>query len=47
MDIGKPKRTYTVEPLKDPIPREQPEKIPEPAPPEPGRRAPAPGPTRV
>jgi len=24
MDIGKPKRTYTVEPLSDPLPRETP-----------------------
>jgi hypothetical protein len=32
MDIGKPKRTYTVEPVEDPIPREEPEKVTEPVP---------------
>ena len=30
MDIGPPKRTYTVEPLDDPVPRELPEAPPEP-----------------
>ncbi len=25
MDIGEPERTYTVEPLEDPVPRENPE----------------------
>jgi hypothetical protein len=25
MDVGKPKRTHRVEPLKDPVPKEQPE----------------------
>jgi hypothetical protein len=25
MEIGKPRRTYTVEPLEDPVPRELPE----------------------
>jgi hypothetical protein len=29
MDIGKPSRTYTVEPLEDPVPRELPEESPE------------------
>lgn len=38
MDIGKPKRIYTIEPIEDPIPREQPEKVAEPAPPEPAPR---------
>ena len=41
MDIGKPTRTYTVEPVEDPIPNEQPEKADtppvEPAPREPGK----------
>jgi hypothetical protein len=31
MDIGEPKRTYTVEPVEDPVPREQPAEAPEPA----------------
>jgi hypothetical protein len=38
MDIGKPKRIYTVEPLEDPVPRERPEAPAQPAAPE---RAPA------
>jgi hypothetical protein len=29
MDIGKPTRTHTVEPLEDPVPRELPEESPE------------------
>ena len=29
MDIGKPRRTHTVEPLEDPVPRELPEESPE------------------
>jgi hypothetical protein len=29
MEIGKPSRTYTVEPLEDPVPRERPEESPE------------------
>jgi hypothetical protein len=38
MDIGKPDRTYTVEPIEDPLPQKQPEKgDDEPADPEPGR----------
>lgn len=28
MDIGEPQRTYTVEPLEDPVPREQPVESP-------------------
>jgi hypothetical protein len=24
MDIGEPRRTYTIEPVEDPVPREQP-----------------------
>lgn len=28
MDIGEPKRTYTVEPLEDPVPRETPSEPP-------------------
>jgi hypothetical protein len=37
MEIGKPKRTITVEPLEDPVPRKRPERDPErqPAPPRP------------
>ena len=29
MEIGPPRRTYTVEPLEDPVPRELPEEAPE------------------
>jgi hypothetical protein len=29
MEIGAPRRTYTVEPLEDPVPRELPEEAPE------------------
>lgn len=29
MEIGKPRRTYTVEPVEDPVPRELPEEAPE------------------
>jgi hypothetical protein len=29
MDIGKPQRTHTVEPLEDSVPRERPEEPPE------------------
>jgi hypothetical protein len=32
MKIGKPKRTITVEPLEDPVPRENPVQTPEPKP---------------
>ena len=32
MDIGKPKRVYTVEPLEAPVPQEQPAKVVEPPP---------------
>jgi hypothetical protein len=32
MKIGKPKRTITVEPLEDPVPRENPVETPEPKP---------------
>jgi hypothetical protein len=28
VDIGEPKRTYTVEPLEDPVPRESPSEPP-------------------
>jgi hypothetical protein len=35
VEIGKPKRTITVEPVEDPVPRERPEKQPEPKPREP------------
>jgi hypothetical protein len=38
MEIGKPKRTITVEPLQDPVPREQPLKVPERPPKQPTRR---------
>jgi len=30
MEIGKPRHTYEVEPLEDPVPRELPEEAPEP-----------------
>ncbi len=41
MDIGKPKRIYTVEPLEDPIPQRVPvrEPQPEPLPPRPQKPA--------
>jgi hypothetical protein len=29
MEIGKPERTYTVEPIEDPVPREAPAPAPE------------------
>lgn len=29
MNIGEPRRTYTVEPLEDPVPRKLPERLPE------------------
>jgi hypothetical protein len=29
MEIGKPRRTVTVEPVEDPVPRELPEELPE------------------
>jgi hypothetical protein len=29
MEIGEPRRTYTVEPLEDPVPRELPEEAPD------------------
>jgi hypothetical protein len=32
VDIGKPQRIYTVEPVEDPVPRRQPEPRPEPTP---------------
>jgi hypothetical protein len=35
VEIGKPQRTITVEPVEDPVPRERPEKQPEPKPREP------------
>jgi hypothetical protein len=37
MDIGKPRRTVTVEPVEDPVPRELPEELPEKEPAEPPR----------
>ena len=30
MDIGEPKRTYTIEPVEDPVPREHPAEAPKP-----------------
>jgi hypothetical protein len=30
MEIGKPRRTYLVEPIEEPVPREQPFESPEP-----------------
>lgn len=35
MDIGEPQRTYTIEPVEDPIPREEPATVPEESPAEP------------
>lgn len=35
MDIGDPERTYTVEPIEDPVPQRLPEKADEPVDPEP------------
>jgi hypothetical protein len=32
MDIGKPKRRFTVEPVRDPVPQAQPVREPEPEP---------------
>jgi hypothetical protein len=43
MDIGKPKKVFTVEPIEDPVPREEPAKQPrkrEAQPVEPLRREP-------
>jgi hypothetical protein len=43
MDIGKPKKVFTVEPIEDPVPREEPAKEPrkrEAQPVEPLRREP-------
>lgn len=40
MDIGKPKRIYTIEPVEDPIPQERPEKVNEPPAHEPAPREP-------
>jgi hypothetical protein len=37
MEIGKPRRIYTVEPVEDPVPREAPEREQDPAPAEPLR----------
>jgi hypothetical protein len=41
MDIGKPKRVYTVEPLEAPVPQTQPAEVVEPSPAEPAPREPA------
>jgi hypothetical protein len=38
MEIGKPRRVYTVEPIKKPIPRKEPERPPERKPAEPAKR---------
>jgi hypothetical protein len=35
VEIGKPQREYTIEPLKDPVPREEPEERPPEQPAEP------------
>jgi hypothetical protein len=35
MDIGKPKRVHTVEPIEEPVPQKRPEEQKEPAQPEP------------
>jgi hypothetical protein len=47
MDIGKPQRIYTVEPLESPVPQEQPAKVVEPPPAEPAPREPDRVPARV
>jgi hypothetical protein len=45
VDIGKPLRIFTVEPVEDPVPRRQPEPRPEPTPaPRPKEPEPAPAP---
>jgi hypothetical protein len=45
MNIGEPLRTYTIEPIEDPVPREAPATRPEKDPdPEPARREPEPVP---
>lgn len=48
MEIGEPRRTYTVEPLDDPVPRELPEEAPERERPAeaPGEQEQVPGPAR-
>jgi hypothetical protein len=46
MDIGKPRRTYIVEPIEAPVPREHPKPPPERAPAEPPRRKPQETPAR-
>ncbi|HEY3766460.1 MAG TPA: hypothetical protein VGL44_14970 [Gaiellales bacterium] len=42
MDIGKPQRIYTIEPVEDPVPRREPLKAP--APPPLPKKDPAPSP---
>ena len=42
MEIGKPKRTYRVEPLREPVPSKQPPKER----PRPARKAPTPAPAK-
>ncbi len=42
MDIGKPQRIYTIEPVQDPVPRREPLKAP--APPPLPKKDPAPSP---
>jgi hypothetical protein len=37
VEIGEPERTYTVEPVKDPVPRERPAEPAEPARPSPAK----------
>ena len=37
MEIGEPERTYTVEPVQDPVPRERPAEPAQPAPPAPAK----------
>jgi hypothetical protein len=40
MNVGKPKKTYRVEPVEDPVPKEQPQE-PEPSNPRPPAEAPS------
>lgn len=47
MDIGKPKRIYTVEPIESPVPEQKPDKVIDPSAPEPTPVAPDSVPTNV
>jgi hypothetical protein len=47
MEIGKPKRIYTVEPIESPVPAQKPEKVLDPSPAGPAPVSPEQVPTRV